>query len=175
MVSVEKSVPATHKPRIAVYAGTFDPLTLGHEDLIRRGAQIFDTLIVAVAVAHHKKTMFTLPERLAQVKQATQGLPNVKVLGFEGLLVDFCQAQQACNLVRGVRHLSDFDYEMQLAAMNSKLCPTLDTIFLAPKPDLQCISSTLVREISQLGGKVSTMVNPDIAAALQAMRMQLNA
>jgi len=154
-------------PRIAVYSGTFDPITLGHEDVIRRAAGLFDELIVAVAVAHHKQTRFSLNERVALVEQAVQGLPGrVRALPFDGLIMDFCREHRAQAVVRGIRNLTDFDYEAQMAAMNRKLHPGVETVFLLPQAELQCISSTLVREIAKLGGDVSTMVNPAVAARL---------
>ena len=159
---------ATSAPRIAVYSGTFDPFTLGHEDVVRRAAGLFDELIVAVAVAHHKKTLFSLDQRVRQVQQAAQGLGRVKVLPFDGLIMDFCAAQGATAVGRGERNLTDFDYESQMAAMNRKLRPQVETVFLLPDAPLQCISSTLVREISKRGGDVSQMVSPAIAAELQA-------
>lgn len=155
-------------PRIAVYSGTFDPFTLGHEDVVRRAAGLFDELIVAVAVAHHKKTLFSLHERVRQVQAATQNLGSVKVLPFDGLIMDFCGAQGASAVVRGIRNMTDFDYEAQMAAMNRKLRPEVETVFLLPDAPLQCISSTLVREISKLGGDVGQMVSPAIAAELRA-------
>ena len=158
-------------PRCAVYSGTFDPFTLGHEDVVRRAAGLFDRLVIAVAVAHHKKTLFSLDERVRQVEQAVQALAEagrISVLPFDGLIMDFCAQQQASAVVRGVRNLTDFDYEAQMAAMNRKLRPQVETVFLLPDAPLQCISSTLVREISKLGGDVSQMVSPAMAAALQA-------
>ena len=154
--------------RIAVYSGTFDPFTLGHEDVVRRAASLFDEVIVAVAMAHHKKTLFSLDQRVRQVGEATRGLGRVKVLPFDGLIMDFCGAQQATAVVRGIRNMTDFDYEAQMAAMNRKLRPSVETVFLLPDANLQCISSTLVREISKLGGDVSQMVSPAIAAELRA-------
>lgn len=153
--------------RIAVYSGTFDPITLGHEDVARRAAGLFDELIMAVAVAHHKKTRFSLNERMALVQAALADQPGVRVIPFEGLIMDVCREQGACAVVRGIRNLTDFDYESQMAAMNRKLNPAVDTVLLLPQPDLQCISSTLVREIAQLGGNVSAMVSPVVASALQ--------
>ncbi|OGB06535.1 MAG: pantetheine-phosphate adenylyltransferase [Burkholderiales bacterium RIFCSPHIGHO2_12_FULL_61_11] len=153
-------------PRIAVYSGTFDPFTLGHDDVVRRAARLFDQLIIAVAVAHHKKTLFPLQARVAQVQAATKNMAGVKVLPFDGLIMDFCAAHQASAVVRGVRNLTDFDYEAQMAAMNRKLRPRIETIFLLPDAPLQCISGTLVREISKLGGDVGQMVSPAVAAAL---------
>ena len=154
--------------RIAIYSGTFDPITLGHEDIIRRSAALFDTLIVAVAVAHHKKTLFSLETRIALAQTCFKDAPHIKVLPFDGLIMDFCTQQQASAVVRGVRNMSDFDYETQMAAMNRKLRPQVETVFLLPSADLQCISSTLVREISKLGGDVHSMVSPAVAAALEA-------
>ncbi len=158
--------------RIAVYSGTFDPLTLGHEDVLRRAAGLFDEVVLAVAVAHHKKTLFTLDERLALARESLAGLPNVRVLPFDGLIMDFCRAQNARAVVRGIRNLTDFDYEAQMAAMNRKLHPGVETVFLLPQAELQCISSTLVREIAKLGGDVSTMVNPAVAASLVTPPLQ---
>jgi len=155
------------RPRIAVYSGTFDPITSGHEDVIRRAAGLFDELIVAVAVAHHKKTLFTLDQRIAQVAESLRDVPQVRVLPFDGLIMDFCREQGACAVVRGIRNVADFDYEAQMAAMNRKLLPSVETVFLLPQAELQCISSTLVREISKLGGDVSQMVGANVAAALR--------
>ena len=158
-------------PRCSVYSGTFDPFTLGHEDVVRRAAGLFDRLVIAVAVAHHKKTLFSLDERVRQVEQAVQSLAEagrISVLPFDGLIMDFCAQQQASAVVRGVRNLTDFDYEAQMAAMNRKLRPQVETVFLLPDAPLQCISSTLVREISKLGGDVSQMVSPAVATALHA-------
>ena len=157
----------THAPRIAVYSGTFDPVTLGHVDVVRRAAGLFDQLVIAVAVAHHKKTLFNLDARVKLVQTATESIANVMVLPFDGLLMDFCAAQAACAVVRGIRNLTDFDYEAQMAAMNRKLRPQVETVFLLPDAPLQCISSTLVREICKLGGDVSQMVSPEVLAALQ--------
>ena len=156
-------------PRIAVYSGTFDPFTLGHDDVVRRAAGLFDQLIVAVAIAHHKKTLFSLEARVQQVQQATKTIAAVKVLPFDGLIMDFCAAQNACAVVRGIRNLTDFDYEAQMAAMNRKLRPQVETVFLLPDAPMACISSTLVREISKLGGSVAQMVSPSVAAALAAV------
>lgn len=158
--------------RVAVYSGTFDPWTLGHEDVARRAATLFDRLIVAVAVAHHKKTRFSLAERLAMVEAWAQEWPagRVQVWPFEGLMMDFCRQHEATAVVRGIRNLTDFDYEVQMAAMNRKLHPGVETVFLLPRAELQCISSTLVREIAALGGDVSAMVGPAVAARLNNPR-----
>ncbi len=154
--------------RIAVYSGTFDPITRGHEDVVCRAAALFDNLIIAVAVAHHKKTLFSLEARMKYAKEALKSIANIRVMSFDGLIMDFCAQQNASVVVRGIRNTTDFDYEAQMAAMNRKLRPGVETVFLLPQADVQCISSTLVREISKLGGDVSQMVNAGVAAALEA-------
>jgi len=162
------------RSRIAVYSGTFDPLTLGHEDVVRRAAQLFDDLIIAVAMAHHKKTRFSLHERLEMASEFAAGIggSQVRVLPFDGLMMDFCREQGAHAVVRGIRNMTDFDYEVQMAAMNRKLDPDVETVFLLPQADLQCISSTLVREIATLGGNVSKMVSPGVALRLAPPTLQ---
>ena len=152
--------------RVAVYSGTFDPITLGHLDVVRRAAGLFDQLIIAVAVAHHKKTLFTLEARVLIAQAATKNIANISVAPFGGLIMDFCNKHSASAVVRGIRNLTDFDYEAQMAAMNRKLAPAVETVFLLPDAQLACISSSLVREISKLGGDVSQMVSPDVLAAL---------
>lgn len=165
------SDPTSPTRRLAVYSGTFDPLTLGHEDVVRRAVGLFDELILAVAIAYHKKTRFSLQERMDMAAEALAGLP-VRVLPFDGLIMDFCRAQGACAVVRGIRNLTDFDYEAQMAAMNRKLLPGVETVFLLPQAELQCISSTLVREIATLGGDVSQMVSSGVAAHLKPRPLQ---
>jgi pantetheine-phosphate adenylyltransferase len=166
--------PAARSPRIAVYSGTFDPLTLGHEDVARRAALLFDDVIIAVAMAHHKKTRFSLRDRMDMAAEAVASLGGqIRVLPFEGLIMDFCRQQGACAVVRGVRNLTDFDYEAQMAAMNRKLNPAVETVFLLPQAELQCISSTLVREISTLGGDVSQMVSAPVARRLAPSPLQV--
>jgi pantetheine-phosphate adenylyltransferase len=157
---------------IAVYSGTFDPLTLGHEDVVRRAAQLFDQVVIAVAVAHHKKTMFTLDERLAMAQAVAGSLPGVSVLPFTGLLRDFVVAQGARAIVRGIRSVTDYDYETQMAGMNRHLAPEVDTVFLNTSAQYQHISSTLVREIATLHGDVSGLVS---APVLQALKDKLSA
>jgi pantetheine-phosphate adenylyltransferase len=152
---------------IAVYSGTFDPLTLGHEDVVRRSAQLFDQVVIAVAVAHHKKTMFTLDERLAMAQAVAGSLPGLKVLPFTGLLRDFVVAQGARAIVRGIRSVTDYDYEAQMAGMNRYLAPDVDTVFLNTSAQYQHISSTLVREIATLGGDVSGLVSAPVLKALK--------
>lgn len=155
-------------PVIAVYPGTFDPITLGHQDLIRRAAGLFGTVIVAVAAAHHKKTMFSLDERLALVREVMRAYPNVQVEGFTGLVRDFAVARGARAMLRGVRSVTDFDYEAQLAGMNRALAPDVETVFLTPDARYQHISSTLVREIATLKGDVAQFVAPEVHARLMA-------
>ena len=153
---------------IAVYPGTFDPLTLGHQDLIHRGAALFGSVIVAVAVAHHKKTLFSLEERLDMVREVVAPLGNVSVLPFSGLIRDFAVAQNAKAMLRGVRSVTDFDFEAQLAGMNRALAPDIETVFLTPDGRYQFISSTLVREIASLQGDVAQFVAPSVLTRLQA-------
>jgi pantetheine-phosphate adenylyltransferase len=150
----------------AVYSGTFDPLTLGHEDAIRRAAQMFDQVIIAVARAHHKNTLFSLDERLTLAQAALADCPNVKALPFDGLIVDFVRAQGAQVIVRGLRSVTDYDYETQMSGMNRHLAPELDTVFLHTSANVQHISSTLVREIAKLGGDVSGLVSAPVLNAL---------
>lgn len=157
-----------HSGVTAVYSGTFDPLTLGHEDVIRRAAHLFDQVIIAVARAHHKKTLFSLDERLALAQAALVDCPNVKALPFDGLMVEFVRAQNAQVIVRGLRSVTDYDYETQMSGMNRHLAPEVDTVFLHTGAGVQHISSTLVREISQLGGDVSGLVSAPVINALQA-------
>lgn len=153
---------------IAVYPGTFDPMTLGHQDLIRRGAGLFESVVVAVAAAHHKKTLFNLEERLDMVRDVVAPLGNVSVLPFTGLVRDFAVAQNAKAMLRGVRSVTDFDFEAQLAGMNRALAPDIETVFLTPDGRYQFISSTLVREIASLRGDVAQFVAPSVLARLQA-------
>ena len=155
--------------RTAIYSGTFDPVTLGHLDVIGRAATLFDRLVVAVAVAHHKKTLFSLTERmdLLQASLAEQG-GAIEIVSFDGLVVDCCRQVGASAIVRGIRNGTDMDYESQMAQMNRKLAPEVETLFMLPTPTVQCISSTLVREISKLGGDVTQLVSPAVLHALQA-------
>lgn len=152
---------------LAVYPGTFDPMTLGHSDVIRRAAQLFDQVIVGVAAAHHKKTMFTLDERIGMVREVMHDQPNVSVESFTGLLRDFAVGRGAKVVVRGLRAVTDFDYEFQLAGMNRSLMPDVETVFLTPSTAYQFISSTLVREIATLGGEAEKFVDPIVATRLQ--------
>ena len=135
-------------------------------DVVRRAAGLFDQLIIAVAKAHHKKTLFSLDARVAMAQTAIEDTSNAVVMSFDGLVMDFCKTHSANAVVRGIRNLTDFDYEAQMAAMNRKLAPHIETVFLLPDANLACISSTLVREISKLKGDVSQMVTPAVMAAL---------
>ena len=152
---------------IAVYPGTFDPITLGHEDMIRRASQLFASVVVGVAMAHHKKTMFSLAERMEMARNVFQDLPNVRVESFDGLVRDFVKQQGAKVMVRGLRSGTDFDYEFQLAGMNKHLLPEAETVFLTPSAETMFISSTLVREIAALGGEeVRKFVSPVVLQQL---------
>lgn len=147
---------------IAVYPGTFDPITLGHEDVVRRAAQLFGKVIVAVAAGHHKKTLFSLEERIAMVREACANYPQVEVESFDGLLAHFVLARGAKAMVRGLRAVTDFDYEFQLAGMNRTLMPEVETVFLTPSDRYQFISSTFVREIATLNGDVDKFVSKGV-------------
>ncbi|MCX2863095.1 pantetheine-phosphate adenylyltransferase [Paucibacter sp. PLA-PC-4] len=151
----------------AVYPGTFDPMTLGHEDLIRRASRLFERLIIAVAAGHHKRTMFTIEERLAMAQELSSKYPNIEVIPFRGLLRDFVIENGGKVVVRGLRAVSDFEYEFQMAGMNRQLMPDVETVFLTPSDHYQFISSTFVREIATLGGDVSKFVSPSVRARLE--------
>ena len=157
----------------AVYPGTFDPITLGHEDLARRAARLFDHVILAVADSRAKRPLFTLGERVDIAREALRGLRNVSVVGFSGLLMKFVQQQKARIVVRGVRALSDFEYEFQLAGMNRGMYPEVETVFMTPGEQFMFISGTLVREISILGGDVRKFVSPGVARRLKAKIKEL--
>ncbi len=153
--------------RRAIYPGSFDPITNGHLDVLHRAAGLFDELVVAVAHDNAKQSLFTLDERVALLSGATAHIPNLRVLPFKGLLVDFARQQSAVALVRGLRAVSDFEFEFQLALMNRKLEPNLETLFLMPREELTYISSRLVKEIARLGGNVNQFVPPNVTAALK--------
>src|ERR671919_897258 len=146
----------------AVYPGTFDPLTRGHEDLVRRAATLFDGVILAIAEAKAKRPFFTLDERIAMAKEVLADMKNVQIVGFSGLLTEFVRKQGARVVLRGLRAVSDFEYEFQLAGMNRDLYPDLETVFLTPSEQHMFISATLVREIAALGGDVSKFVHPSV-------------
>jgi len=150
----------------AVYPGTFDPMTLGHEDLMNRAARMFERLILAVAAGHHKRTMFTMAERLEMAQTLAASHPNVEVMSYDGLLSEFVTAHGGKVVVRGLRAMSDFDYEFQMAGMNRHLMPDVETVFLTPSDQFQFVSGTFVREIATLGGDVSKFVSPLVLGRL---------
>ena len=154
--------------RIAIYPGSFDPVTRGHEDLIRRSLALADRVVVAVAVNVSKQPLFPVEERLAMLRSAVGDEPRLSFQSFEGLLVDFARSVDASMVVRGLRAVSDFEYEFQMALMNRQLHPGLETVFLVPALDLTYLSSSLVREVARFGGDVSALVHPAVAAALSA-------
>ena len=151
-----------------IYPGTFDPITNGHTDLIGRAARLFDEVVVGVANSPSKRPLFDLAERVLLAQQVTAHLPNVKVVGFSGLLVDFAREQQANVLIRGLRAVSDFEYEFQLANMNRRLMPTLESVFLTPAEENSFISATLVKEVALHGGDIHQFVDPLVAQAIAA-------
>lgn len=155
-------------PVIAIYPGTFDPITLGHQDLIRRAAELFGTVVVGVALAHHKKTLLSFDERLALVRELVQPCGNVRAEGFDGLVVEFAARHGATVMVRGVRSATDLAYESQLAGMNRAMAPGIDTVFLTPDVRFQHLSSTMVREIARLQGDVSQFVAQQVRLSLHA-------
>jgi pantetheine-phosphate adenylyltransferase len=152
----------------AVYPGTFDPITRGHEDLVRRASRLFDEVVVGIADSQAKRTFFTLNERVALAREGLAGYPNVRVEGFSGLLMNFLRAQGSRLIVRGLRAVSDFEFEFQMAGMNRNLYPDVETIFLTPAEQYQFISATMVREIAMLGGDVSKFVSPRVAESFTA-------
>jgi pantetheine-phosphate adenylyltransferase len=151
----------------AVYPGTFDPLTRGHEDLVRRASTLFGTLVLAVAESTAKRTFFTLEERVAMAKEVLSDVKNLEIVGFSGLLTDFVRMHGARVVLRGLRAVSDFEYEFQLAGMNRHLYPDMETVFLTPSEQHMFISATLVREIALLDGDVSKFVDPRVQARLK--------
>ena len=157
----------------AVYPGTFDPITLGHEDLMRRACKLFDSVILAVADSKSKKPFFTLDERVDMARESLKDIKNIEVMGFSGLLMNFVRQQGARVVVRGVRAVSDFDYEFQLAGMNRQMYPEVETIFLTPGEQYAYLSATLVREISVLGGDATKFVSPLVASRLDGKIKQL--
>ena len=152
----------------AVYPGTFDPITRGHEDLVRRASRIFDSVIVAVADSASKKPFFDIEERVDMAKAVLSDYGNVSVVSFSGLLMDFVRERNAKVILRGLRAVSDFEYEFQMAGMNRNLYPEVETLFLTPSEQYMFISATIVREIAMLGGDVSPFVHPLIASRLAA-------
>jgi pantetheine-phosphate adenylyltransferase len=158
--------------RTAVYPGTFDPITNGHVDLVARASLLFDEVVLAVAQSPNKQPVFDLAQRVQLAEDVLKHLPNVRVLGFSGLLADFVHAANAGVVLRGLRAVSDFEYEFQLASMNRHLIPDVETVFLTPSEQFSFISSSLVREVARLGGNVSEFVPANVQSALAAKWQQ---
>jgi pantetheine-phosphate adenylyltransferase len=154
--------------RVAVYPGTFDPITLGHMDIIRRGTHLVDTLVVGVTTNPSKSPMFSVEERLAMVQRELADLPNVRVVTFNSLLMDFAESQGASVILRGLRAVADFEYEYQMAGMNQQLNDDIETVFLMADVSLQPIASNLVKEIARFGGPIDKFVSPTVAADVAA-------
>ncbi len=154
--------------KIALYPGTFDPITNGHIDLVKRAANLFDEVVVAIAYSHRKQPRFNLEERIELAEKVLADCPNVTVKGFGILLVDFAKEQNATVLIRGLRAISDFEYEFQLASMNRTLAPDIESLFLMPADEYSFISSSLVKEVASLGGDISNFVHPLVNEALKA-------
>ena len=158
-----------------LYPGTFDPITKGHGDLIERAARLFDTVIIAVAASPKKNPLFSLEQRVELAREVTKHLPNIEVVGFSTLLAHFAKEQNANVFLRGLRAVSDFEYEFQMAGMNRNLYPEVETLFLTPGEQYMFISATMVREIAILGGDVSKFVRPDVAARMSRRVKELAA
>jgi pantetheine-phosphate adenylyltransferase len=157
-----------HPPRVAIYPGSFDPLTSGHVDIIERGARIFDEIIVAILANVEKTPLFSESERIEIIQDVFKGHSNVKVETFNGLLVDYAQRKNASVLVRGLRAVSDFEYEFQMALMNRHLAPGLETVFMMPAEQYTYISSRLIKEVFTLGGEITGLVPPVVEERLRA-------
>ncbi len=153
--------------RVAIYAGTFDPLTRGHEDLVRRAVHLFDHVVVAIAASRSKRPFFTLEERVEMAREVLARFPNAEVTSFDGLLMDFLHQRGAKIILRGLRAASDFEFEFQMAGMNRNLYPEVETVFLTPSEKYMFISATMVREIAILGGDVSKFVHPTVSERLK--------
>jgi len=151
-----------------VYPGTFDPFTRGHEDLVRRAARLFDRVVVGVAKGESKRPLFTLDERVAMAREVVADVPNATVVGFDTLLMRFAESHGARAVLRGLRAVSDFEYEFQMAGMNRRLWPEVETLFLTPSEQYMFISATIVREVARFGGDVSSFVHPAVAKRLKA-------
>lgn len=156
------------QPKIAIYPGSFDPITFGHVDIMERAAALFDKVVVALALNLEKKPLFSLEERREMIVEASAHLPNVSVVEVSGLMVEFAREQGAVALIRGLRAVSDFEYEFQMALMNRKLAPRVITVFLMPHDSYTYLNSTIVREVARFGGDISQFVPPGVARRLQA-------
>ena len=156
--------------RVAIYPGSFDPLTMGHVDIIARGARLFDRIVVAILTNPGKTPLFSVAERLAIIRESFAGTANVSADAFDGLLIDYARRQQASAIVRGLRAVSDFEYEMQLAMMNRHLSPDVETVFMMPAAQYSFVSSRLVKEVFTFGGEITGLVPPAVEARLLARR-----
>ena len=160
--------------RVAIYPGTFDPMTRGHEDLVRRASSLFDRVVVGIAQSRSKRPFFTLEERVDLARQVLAPYKNVEIVGFDNLLMDFLHERGAKVILRGLRAVSDFEYEFQMAGMNRNLYPEVETVFLTPGEQYMFVSATMVREIAVLGGDVSKFVHPAVSERLQKKVAELN-
>jgi pantetheine-phosphate adenylyltransferase len=160
----------TRPERVAIYPGSFDPITYGHEDIVRRGLHFVDRIVVAVAyhATHAKRGLFSIDERIEMIREVFADEPRVEVTAFEGLLVEFARSRDVKLIIRGLRAVSDFEYEFQMALMNRKLLPEIETVFLAPDARHSFLSASLVREVASLGGDVSDFVAPVVRRRLEA-------
>jgi len=161
------------QPLKVIYPGTFDPFTRGHEDLVRRAARLFDSVIVAIANSESKRPFFTTAERIEMTREGLEPFPNLEVEGFSPLLMDFVHAKKAHVVLLGLRAMSDFEYEFQMATMNRNLYPEVETLFLTPAEKFTFISSTIVREVAKFGGNVATFVHPIVEARMRAKIAEL--
>jgi pantetheine-phosphate adenylyltransferase len=152
--------------KIVIYPGTFDPITLGHMDIIERASRLFDKVIVAIAANARKSTVFPLEQRVAIASQVLQHLPAIEVCSFKGLLIEFAKQNNIHVILRGLRAVSDFEYEFQLAGMNRRMAPEIETVFMTPADQYAYLSATMVREIAELGGDVTPFVHPDVIPLL---------
>ena len=159
--------------RVAIYAGTFDPMTLGHEDLVRRSVNLFDHVIVGIAASLAKRPFFSLEERVEMAKEVLAPYPNAEVCSFDGLLMDFLHDRGAKVILRGLRAASDFEYEFQMAGMNRSLFPDIETVFMTPSDQFMFVSATMIREIARLGGDVSKFVHPCVVHHLSGKKLDL--
>ena len=153
--------------RTAIYPGTFDPITNGHIDLVKRGMRIFDEVIIAIATAQKKQPLFTISERLRLIKDAVRGLKNVKVEAFSGLLVEYVESKKGIAVIRGLRAVSDFEYELQMALMNRRLDRNIETVFMMPSEEYTFLTSTIIKEVASFGGPVKGLVPEAVEKALK--------
>lgn len=165
-------MPMSTPTRLAVCPGSFDPLTNGHIDIIERSARLFDRVIVAVLVNAEKRPLFEMPDRVAMIREALAHLPNIEIESFEGLLAEFVRSRSAQAVVRGLRSTTEFNDEWQMAQMNRRLAPDVETVFLVPAPDVAYVSSRLVKDIARLGGPLEGLVPPGVAARLSRRKTE---